>query len=50
VVEELFEAFLVVHQAERVVGALVGQVGRGGEPAAVDDDVGAGDVGGLVAG
>jgi hypothetical protein len=33
-----------------VVGALADEVGRGGEPAAIDDDVGAGDVRGLVAG
>lgn len=44
VVEELFEVFLLVHQAERVVRSLVDQVRRRGEPAAVDDDVGAGDV------
>ena len=48
--EELVELFLLVHQAEHVVGALGDEVGSGGEPAAVDDDVGAGDVGGLVAG
>ena len=43
-VQELFQVLLFVHEAERVVGALVAQVRRRGEPAAVDDDVGAGDV------
>jgi hypothetical protein len=40
VVQELFEVLLLVHQAECVVGALGDEVGGGGEPAAVDDDVG----------
>jgi hypothetical protein len=39
VVQELVEAFLC-SQSERVVGALGDEVGSGGEPAAVDDDVG----------
>ncbi|HEY7620813.1 MAG TPA: hypothetical protein VH834_13645, partial [Solirubrobacteraceae bacterium] len=50
VVEELLQLVLLVHQAERVVRPLADEVRRRGEPAAVDDDVGAGDVGGLVAG
>ena len=32
-----------------MVGSFVCEIGRGGEPSAVDDDAGAGDVGGLVA-
>src|SRR3954454_20106910 len=43
VVEELFEVLLPVHQAERVMRPL-DEVRRRGEPAAVGDDVGAGDV------
>src|SRR6516164_6973925 len=50
VVQELRELLLLVHQAQCVVGALADEVGRGGEPAAIDDDVGAADVRGLVAG
>ena len=50
VVDQLVEFFLLVEDRQHVVRPLVREIGSGREPAAVDDDVGAGDVGGLVGG
>jgi hypothetical protein len=55
--EELLDSLLLLHrcvlgveQLQHVVRALVAELGGGGEPAAIDHDVGPGDVRGLVAG